>query len=97
MCLHLFHHITAMHLNGDFADTDIRSDLLAETPVYNMNHNLAFAGRKSFEPGLETRDVLFVFQPRTIECDSTGDRVEKFLVAERFCQEVDSAPFHRFD
>src|ERR1700751_4813606 len=70
-------------------------DLLAEAPLHNLDHYLAFPWGERFEARPERTQGLFILAPSTIASEAELDRVDQVLITERLGQELDSTRLYR--
>src|SRR5262245_57023953 len=83
-----------MHLHRGLGDADLVGNLFAQTAARHLNHNLALPWAERGEPLSKGGQILVIFPPGTIARETDLNGVEEILIAERFGQELDGAPFH---
>src|SRR5580658_6008743 len=84
-----------MDFHRGLADPDIACDLLVETPLCDVKHDLALPGCQRLEPLFQRSQRIFVFTTYTVARKTALNRVEQVLILERFRKEIDRASFHR--
>jgi len=62
--LHFMHHSGSMNLNGDFAGTEFRGNLLIEQSGNYQTHYFSLAPRQHFRPGSQRNLLRFCYGER---------------------------------
>jgi hypothetical protein len=82
-----------MHFYGPFSESGIAGDLFAKAALRDVNHDLALARTQRFKTLLECSQRLFTRPPGTIMSEAGLNGIEKVLITERFCQELNGTAF----
>src|SRR5262249_42153930 len=86
-----------MELDGNFAHSDFRRDLLVHETCGHERHDLLLARRERFETGPDVGCRLLAFAARAILRQCKLDGVQHVLVAKRLGEEFDRTRLHRLD
>src|SRR4030095_12372289 len=84
-----------MHLHRGFGDADVVRNLLVEETGRNPDHDLALAGAKCRETPVARSQCPAALPTRTTAREPGLHSIEKFLITERFCEELNGTPLHR--
>src|SRR5262249_54449430 len=92
---HFSHDLSAMHLDGDFADTELCCDLLVEAACNHTEHDFALALRQSFKASAQLMHRALVLDTSAILVYAGIDGIQQLLLAKRLGQKLDGPPLHR--
>ena len=84
-----------MHLHSGLGDAHVTRNLLTQTALCDLNHDLALTERQRFESRPERTEGFVLLAPDTIASEPEIDSVEKVLVTERLREELDGAALQR--
>src|SRR5260221_1195798 len=92
--LHLPHHVAAMNLHGDLADTELKSYLFIEHTRNHQAHDFALALAQGLVAMSQRGKVTALTACRAVAIQSLVDRIQQVLVFEGFSQKLHSTRFH---
>src|SRR5580692_1674659 len=84
-----------MNFHRGLADPDIARDLLVETALCDLNHDLALARCQRLESLFQRSQRVFMFTTYTVARKTELNCVKQILVLERFRKELNRASLHR--
>ena len=94
---HFFHHLGAVHLDGDLTDAKVARDLLVEAPRYDTAHDFTLARGERFETFRQCAKLLFILPPLPVPSQAELNRIEQILISEWLGQEFNRPSLHRLD
>ena len=92
--MHFFHHMHAMDLDRDFADTDIRRNLFVQKPAATSAITSCSRGVRLSKRFRASQESALPFEPSPVAGDRGCDSIQHVLVSKRLRKEIDGAGFH---
>src|SRR5215470_2213655 len=86
-----------MNLHGDFTNSNFRGDLLVHQSCSYQGHHLPLASAKRAESSTQIRYTLEPFTPLPIAVERNSNSVQKVLLVNGLCKELNRASFHSSD